>query len=156
MKVTKITQVMMLVSIVLIKYHQLACLLLNVSPPNQLKKTIGEKVLPFTRLPKLEIRIVRWLWTVKVYQCNIIQIARVSWIRGCTPPSPVQSIMNWLHDTWDQTMMSYPSQFQSLQRQDLVWCDHHKCRSSHIRWSIVVRQKYHHLQPINMCKFERR
>ena len=52
-------QVMMLVSIVLIKHHQLTCQLLNVSPPHQLKKTIGEKVLPFTYSLKLEIIIVK-------------------------------------------------------------------------------------------------
>jgi len=51
----KIPQVIILVSIVLIKHHQFICLLLDVSPHNQLKKTIGEKVLPSTCSPKLKI-----------------------------------------------------------------------------------------------------
>ena len=49
MKLTKSLQVMTLASTVLIKYYQLTCLSLNVSPPHPMKKTIGEKVLPFTR-----------------------------------------------------------------------------------------------------------
>jgi len=59
LKLAKSSQVMMLVSIVLIKHHQLTYLSLDVSPPNQPKRMIGEKVLPFIRPPKLEIRIVR-------------------------------------------------------------------------------------------------
>ena len=56
---TKSPQVMMLVLIALIKHHQLTCLLLDVSPYNQLKMIIGEKVSPSTRLAKLEIIIGR-------------------------------------------------------------------------------------------------
>ena len=43
LKLAKSPQVMMLVSIVLFKHHQLTCLLLDVSPPNPLKRTIREK-----------------------------------------------------------------------------------------------------------------
>ena len=41
-----------LVSIVLIKHHQLTCLLLDVSLSNKLKRMIGEKVPTSTRSPK--------------------------------------------------------------------------------------------------------
>jgi len=43
LKLTKSPQVMMLVSIVLIKHHQLTYLLLDVCSHNQLKRMIGEK-----------------------------------------------------------------------------------------------------------------
>jgi len=59
LKLMKSPQVMMLVSIVLVKHHPLTCMLLNVSPPYQPKKTIGEKVLHSTRSPKLKIRVVK-------------------------------------------------------------------------------------------------
>ena len=42
LKLMKSPQMMLLVSIVLIKHHQLTCLLLDVSSFNQLKRTIGE------------------------------------------------------------------------------------------------------------------
>jgi len=146
LKLTESPQVRVLVSIVLIKHHQLICLLLDVAPLNQLKKTIGEKVLPFTHSPKLEIRIVKWLWRVKTVSMQYC-FTQKSWIRGCTPPLLIQNVMDWLHDTCSQTIMSCPSQFQSLQRQELVWCDHHECGSSHIRYT-MVRQKYHHFRSI--------
>jgi len=46
-------------SIVLIKHHQLICLLLDVPPHNLPERMIGEKMLSFTDSLKLEIRIIR-------------------------------------------------------------------------------------------------
>ena len=66
----------------------------------------------------------------------------------------MQSVLDWLQSTWGQTTMSCPSKFQPLQRQYLMWCDHHECVSSHIRRTMVIRQKYHYLGSINMCQFE--
>jgi len=64
---------------------------------------------------------------------------------GCTPPPPIQSIMDWLHGTRGQTMMSCPSQFQSLQRQYLVWCDS--------PWMWVKSYYVHHDCSIKMSQF---
>jgi len=47
------------------------------------------------------------------------------------PTLTIQSVLDWLHDTWGQTIISYPSQFQSLQWQ-YEMCDHHECGSSQI------------------------
>jgi len=35
-------------------------------PLHQQKRSIGEELQPFTHSPRLETRVVRWLWTVKV------------------------------------------------------------------------------------------
>jgi len=53
MKLMKSPQVMMLVSIVLIKHHQITCLLLNLFPPKQLKWMIGEKNATFHTFIKI-------------------------------------------------------------------------------------------------------
>jgi len=52
LKLTKSPQVIMLISIVLIKHHQFTCPLLNVSPPYQLKRCL-EKSVTFHTLTKI-------------------------------------------------------------------------------------------------------
>jgi len=59
-------QAMMLVSTALGQRRLPIWLSSSVFPLHQQKRSIGEELRPFTRSPRLDTRVVRWLWTVKV------------------------------------------------------------------------------------------
>jgi len=116
LKLTKSSQKMMLVLIVLIKHHQLTYLLLDVSPHNRSKRTIGEKNATFHTFSKIVDKNCKVIADSESYINAISFKLLVNLKLKAVVLHPHLFKVSWIDSTTlrDQTKMYCPSQFQSL------------------------------------------
>jgi len=118
---------------VLNKHHQLTCLLLDVSHPNKLKRTIGEKVTfhTFTKIENKSCKVI-----VDSENCiNAISSKSLENLGLEVVPHPHPFKVSWIDSTTLEVKQQclVPVNFHLYQ--DNIWCDviTHECGSNHIR-----------------------